>query len=83
MLHHLDTPSKDEMLAEVRRVLRPGGVLVLADALLHGHSREHLRDNVGDAVAKRIAAAGFTLEATRTRKLRAFGEVGIEVARVH
>lgn len=83
MLHHLDTQSKDEMLAEVRRVLRPGGLLVLADAVLHDHTREHLRDNVGDAVAKRIAAAGFTVEPTRRRKLRMFGEVGIEVASVH
>ncbi|WP_434445006.1 class I SAM-dependent methyltransferase [Lentzea sp. E54] len=85
MLHHLDTPSKDEMLAEVRRVLRPGGVLVLADAVFHDHGRakEHLIDNVGDAVTKRIAAAGFTVEPTRRRKLRMFGEVGIEVARVH
>ncbi|NKE62803.1 class I SAM-dependent methyltransferase [Lentzea sp. PSKA42] len=83
MLHHLDTSSKDEMLAEVRRVLRPDGLLVLADAVLHDHGREHLKDNVGDAVAKRIAAAGFTVEPTRLRKLRMFGEVGIEVARVH
>ncbi|MGW6928899.1 class I SAM-dependent methyltransferase [Lentzea sp. NPDC054927] len=97
MLHHLETPAKDEMLAEVRRVLRPDGVLVLADAVLHdhghGHGRRkrgasgdlhiHLRDNVGDAVAKRIAAAGFTVEPTRVRKLRMFGEVGIELARVH
>lgn len=85
MLHHLDTSSKDEMLAEVRRVLRHGGVFVLADAVFHdhGHAKEHLRDNVGDAVPKRIAAAGFTVEPTRTRKLRMFGAVGIEVAKVH
>lgn len=85
MLHHLDTPSKDEMLAEVHRVLRPGGVLVLADAVFHDHGRakDHLRDNVGDAVPKRIAAAGFTAEPTRTRKLRMFGAVGIEVAKIH
>lgn len=93
MLHHLDTSSKDEMLAEVRRVLRPDGVLVLADATLHDHDhhgrrksgsmKEHLRDNYGDAVAKRIAEAGFTLEPTRLRKLRIGGEVGIEVAKVH
>ncbi len=94
MLHHLETPAKDEMLAEVRRVLRPDGVLVLADAAVHDHShlghrrgasgkmQEHLHDNVGHAVAKRIAAAGFTVEPTRTRKLRMFGEVGIEVARL-
>lgn len=85
MLHHLETSSKDEMLAEVRRVLRPGGVFVLADAVFHdhGHAKAHLHDNVGDAVPKRIAAAGFTVEPTRTRKLRMFGTVGIEVARVH
>ncbi|MEV6710558.1 methyltransferase domain-containing protein [Lentzea sp. NPDC051208] len=85
MLHHLDTPSKDEMLAEIRRVLRPGGVLVLADAVFHDHGpmKDHLLDNVGDAVPKRIAAAGFTTEPTRTRKLRMFGSVGIEVAKVH
>jgi ubiquinone/menaquinone biosynthesis C-methylase UbiE len=97
MLHHLDTPSKDEMLAEVRRVLRPDGRLVLADATTHGHDHEHghghgkrgvsgkmqlhLKDNVGDAVARRIAAAGFTVESAGRRKLRIAGEVGIEVAR--
>jgi ubiquinone/menaquinone biosynthesis C-methylase UbiE len=70
MLHHLDTSSKDEMLGEVRRVLRPDGVLVLADM-------------VGEAAAQRIVAAGFTVEPTRVRKLRMFGEVGVEVARVH
>ncbi|MFI6095840.1 class I SAM-dependent methyltransferase [Lentzea sp. NPDC051213] len=84
MLHHLDTPSKDEMLAEVRRVLRPGGLLVLADAVHgHGHGHAHLQDNVGDAVTKRIEAAGFTVEPTRLRKLRVLGQVGIEVASVH
>jgi SAM-dependent methyltransferase len=100
MLHHLDSASKDAMLAEVRRVLRPDGLLVLADAVLHGHGdghgghgrghghgrmrrrmQEQLHDNVGDAVAQRIAAAGFTVEPTRTMKLRVAGQIGIEVAR--
>jgi ubiquinone/menaquinone biosynthesis C-methylase UbiE len=86
MLHHLDTTSKDALLAEVRRVLRPGGVLVLADVVAdehgHGHGmREHLRDNVHDAVPKRIAAAGFTVDPPRTMALRIGGRVGIEVAR--
>ncbi|MCU1687891.1 MAG: methyltransferase [Amycolatopsis sp.] len=90
MLHHLDSAAKDELLAEVRRVLRPDGLLVLADAVVddhgHGHGRrsrtpELLRDNVGDGVARRIAAAGWTVEPTRTMSLRAFGEIGIELAR--
>ncbi len=93
MLHHLDTASKDALLAEVRRVLRPDGVLVLADAVVgeHGHGHgfgrrkggmsEHLRDNVGDAVSRRIAAAGFTVEPTRLKALRVGGDIGIEVAR--
>lgn len=82
MLHHLETSAKDEMLAEVRRVLRPDGVLVLADAVAHGHSHSH-RHGHGHGASKRIAAAGFTVEPTRTLKLRMFGEIGIEVAEVH
>jgi ubiquinone/menaquinone biosynthesis C-methylase UbiE len=95
MLHHLDGASKDALLAEVRRVLRPDGVLVLADAILHDHDhgrvhrqvgmrgrmREQMRDNVSGAVAQRIAAAGFTVEPTRTKALRTGGIVGIELAR--
>jgi SAM-dependent methyltransferase len=103
MLHHLDSPTKDTLLTEIRRVLRPDGLLILADAVLdehghghgHGHGtglgrrraktrgrmREQLRDNVGDAVSQRIAAAGFTVEPTRAMALRIGGKVGIEVAR--
>jgi ubiquinone/menaquinone biosynthesis C-methylase UbiE len=87
MLHHLDSGSKDALLAEVRRVLRPDGILVLADAILgHGHGRrgqmqEQMRDNVGDAISRRISAAGFTVEPTRTMGLRVGGKVGIELAR--
>jgi ubiquinone/menaquinone biosynthesis C-methylase UbiE len=85
MLHHLETAAKDTLLAEVRRVLRPDGLLVLADAVLdarhHRRMRGHLHDNVGDAVAQRIAAAGFTVEPTRTTALRIGGKIGIELAR--
>jgi ubiquinone/menaquinone biosynthesis C-methylase UbiE len=87
MLHHLDSASKDELLAEVRRVLRPDGLLVLADAVFdeHGHGHrsrpsELIRDNVGDGVVRRIAAAGFTVEPTRTMSMRIGGKVGIELA---
>ena len=85
MLHHLDSASKDALLTEVRRVLRPDGLLIVADAIAdaHGSRRtpELLRDNVGDAMSRRIAAAGFTVEPTRLVPLRIGGKVGIEVAR--
>ncbi|MFF4831818.1 class I SAM-dependent methyltransferase [Streptomyces sp. NPDC001315] len=98
MLHHLDSASREALLAEVRRVLRPDGLLVLADPVFdehghdHGHGRgrrqagmrgrmgEQMRGNVGDAVSRRIAAAGFTVEPTRTMALRIGGRVGIELA---
>jgi len=41
MLHHLDDASQGEFLAEIRRVLRPGGVLVLADVSGRGHGDGH------------------------------------------
>lgn len=92
MLHHLDGTSKDALLAEVRRVLRPDGMLVLADAVVDAHGghdhggmrgrmRDKVRDNVGDAVSQLIAGAGFTVEPTRTMALRVGGKIGIEVAR--
>jgi ubiquinone/menaquinone biosynthesis C-methylase UbiE len=88
MLHHLDSTSKDELLAEVQRVLRPDGLLVLADAVFDEHNHGHrsrrpdlVRDNVGDRVAQRIAAAGFTVEPTRTTPLRIGGNVGVVLAR--
>jgi ubiquinone/menaquinone biosynthesis C-methylase UbiE len=83
MLHHLDSKSKDKLLAEIRRVLTPNGQLILADATVdkHSHSREHLHDNIGDAVSHRIVAAGFAVEPTRTMALRVGGKIGIELAR--
>ncbi len=97
MLHHLDNTSKGPLLAEVRRVLRPDGMLILADPVVddhHGHGpgggrrrgmrdqmREQVRDNVGDAVSQLIASAGFAVEPTRTTALRIGGKIGIELAR--
>jgi ubiquinone/menaquinone biosynthesis C-methylase UbiE len=88
MLHHLDSAAKDGLLAEVHRVLRPDGLLVLADFVFdeHGHGHrgpppELIRDNADNGVARRIAAAGFTVEPTRIMSMRSVGEVGIELAR--
>jgi ubiquinone/menaquinone biosynthesis C-methylase UbiE len=87
MLHHLDSTSKDSLLAEVHRVLRPDGTLILADARLDDRGRHHGRmharmgDNVGDGVSRRIAGAGFTVAPTRLARLRVGGTVGIEIAR--
>jgi ubiquinone/menaquinone biosynthesis C-methylase UbiE len=68
MFHHLDEDAKVLMLAEVRRVLRPGGQLHLTDFGGHHHGiagrwvhrSEHLRANAGDAVPARMRDAGFT-----------------------
>lgn len=101
MLHHLDSTAKDALLAEVRRVLRPDGLLVLADAVLdehdhghrhhtwsrrrqigmHGPMREQMRDNIGNAVSQRIAAAGFAVQPTHIMAMRIGGNIGIELAR--
>jgi ubiquinone/menaquinone biosynthesis C-methylase UbiE len=68
MFHHLDDAEKERMLAEVRRVLRPGGQLHLADFGGHHHGvagrwvhrNEHLRANADDGIAHRMRGAGLT-----------------------
>jgi ubiquinone/menaquinone biosynthesis C-methylase UbiE len=88
MLHHLDPPAKEAMLAELRRVLRPDGVLVLADMEGHGggdHGGGHgrinrrmtarVRDN--GAIPERIAAAGFVVEPAVAFRLGRFGEMSL------
>jgi ubiquinone/menaquinone biosynthesis C-methylase UbiE len=91
MLHHLpDDDGKDTLLAEVRRVLRPDGLLVLAD--IDGHSavdghgflrrrmahNPMIHDNAG--MVERIKAAGFAVEAPVEHRLR-MGRITIVRAR--
>lgn len=77
MLHHLEPLAKDATLAEVRRVLRPHGTLVLADLegnhALHGLRRlrtppSQLHDDVD--LSGRIAAAGLRPEPPVVHVLR-------------
>ena len=73
IFHHLPTAVKRTALAEVRRVLRPGGRLLLADfgkpqnatqrILLHVGSlfdgRENMRANLAGMMPALLAEAGF------------------------
>jgi SAM-dependent methyltransferase len=65
MLHHVSSPElQDRVFAEVRRVLRPGGVFVGSDSLSSGFFRLiHLFDTLVPvepaSLAGRLEAAGF------------------------
>ena len=70
MLHHLGSEVKQRTLAEVRRVLKPGGSFHLVDFggpdagrggfLAHLlHSSNRLRDNAAHRILARMTEAGF------------------------
>jgi ubiquinone/menaquinone biosynthesis C-methylase UbiE len=71
MFHHLEHDAKEAMLAEIRRVLKPGGRLELLDfggpepaargsyfRRVHRHAR--LRDNAESTVIALMATAGLS-----------------------
>jgi SAM-dependent methyltransferase len=66
MLHHVPTPdAQDRLLRELRRVLKPGGLLIGVDSIDHPDWRElHVGDTcvpVDPAtLPARLQAAGFT-----------------------
>lgn len=65
MLHHVPTAElQDRLLAEVARVLRPGGVLVAGDSLASAELAAHHENDTYNPVdpttlTERLAAAGF------------------------
>ncbi len=66
MLHHIRTAQEqDAVLAELARVLKPGGVLVAADGIDNESSREFHVDDIYNPIDpgtldRRVARAGFT-----------------------
>ena len=82
VVHHLADADKRRALAEIRRVLAPGGIFLLADfgAPLSGlerlvgrwlHHFEHARTNLAGGIRALLVDAGFTR--VDERPLHSFG----------
>ncbi len=86
MFHHLGRAAKAAMLTEVRRVLSPDGLLVLADfgGPVGGHGMlarriartERMRDNL-NGIPRLMTAAGLREPAEIGRPRTRFGQVGL------
>jgi ubiquinone/menaquinone biosynthesis C-methylase UbiE len=84
MFHHLESDQKPGVLREVRRVLKPHGLLHLLDfgGAAHGlgsfiahwvHREESLRANTEDALAEQMRAAGFADAGETEQRSSLFG----------
>lgn len=87
MLHHLDHDTQVTAAAEVRRVLRPGGSLHLADIAGLGHGPHgfvarrvvrsgHVVDNHVDGIPRLLAAAGLDCVEVAVRRHPVMGRIG-------
>ena len=86
MLHHLDEDVKAAAVAEVHRVLRPGGEFHIVDigghvGVHHGlaarwtKENPHVAGNLGDAIPRLLRSAGFECAEVGTRRHRFIGQL--------
>lgn len=86
MWHHLPNEIKPAAAREIRRVLRPGGTLLLMD--VGGHvtaadgrnarramNNPHLAGNLGNAIPEQFADAGMDCAEIATERLRRIGRI--------